>query len=167
MVLRVEFERFADTCKKLLQVEDAFVTSRGDGSMATAAAPGKELIVAAVCRQSAGEVTKALEGAGMKVSEGEWSPGGEGWEINEVGCDLHVGAVAYNSKESKPGLWVDAFAEPRTHTQVLRAMFDELRENGELDEMSFEEFVRLANPNVVVLAPTDLTRFVEHQTDCT
>ena len=166
MVLRVEFEKFAATSKKLLKVGEVFLTSRGTGALATAADPDKDLLVAAVTSHSLAEAKATLEETGMAVNSGEWSLGGEGLEINQVGCELHIGAVAYHSKDSKPGLWVDAFAEPRNQTQVLRAMFDELRDTGELAEVSFEEFIRLANPNVVVLSPTDLSRFVEEHPPC-
>ena len=166
MVLRVEFEEFAAACKKLLKTEEVFLTTRGGGSLATAGEPGKNIIVAAVGRQGIDEAKSALEAYGLKVAAGEWSLSGEGLEVSEVGCELHVGAVAYHSKDSKPGLWIDAFAEPRSQTQVLRVMFDELRETGELPEVSFEEFIRRANPNVIVLAPTDLMRFVDKQTQC-
>jgi hypothetical protein len=166
MVLRVEFEQFAAACKKLLKVEEVFLTERGSGTLATAGEPGKGLIVATVGKLGFAEAKAALEESGVKVSSGEWSLSGEGLEINEAGCELHVGAVAYHSKDSKPGLWIDAFAEPRNQTQVLRAMFDELRETGEMPEVSFEEFIRLANPNVIVLAPSDLMRFVEQSAQC-
>jgi hypothetical protein len=167
MVLRVGFDEFASTAKRLLSVDEAFLAPRGVGTLATAASPGKDLIVAAAFPQDISEVANLLKTAGFKTAEGEWSLGGEGLEISQVNCELYVGAVAYNSKDSKPGLWVDAYVEPRNQTQVLRAMFDELRETGELGEVSFEEFIRLANPTVVLLTPTDLSRFVAEDTPCT
>jgi hypothetical protein len=166
MVLRVGFDEFASTAKRLLGVDEVFVAERGAGTLATAASPGKELIVAAAFPHSTSAVIEKLKQAGLQASEGEWSLGGEGLEISQVNCELHVGAVAYNSKDTKPGLWVDAFVEPRNQTQVLRAMFDELRETGELGEISFEEFIRLANPTVVLLTPTDLSRFVAQDRPC-
>jgi hypothetical protein len=39
-------------------------------------------------------------------------------------------------------------------------MYEELRETGELSEVSFEEFVRLANANVVVVTPAQLRGYV-------
>ena len=89
----------------LLKVEEILPTSRGAGALATAADPGKDLIVAAVTQHSVAQASTAIEEAGMKVSAGEWSLGGEGLEINELGCELHIGAVAYHSKDAKPGLF--------------------------------------------------------------
>jgi hypothetical protein len=50
--------------------------------------------------------------------------------------------------------------------QVLKSLFDEFRDTGELDEISFEEFVRQANPNVVIVSPSELQSFLTQKDGC-
>ena len=46
---------------------------------------------------------------------------------------------------------------------VLRTMFDEFRDTGEMEHISFEEFLQLANPNVVILTPSELRSFMDQK----
>ena len=158
MVLRVPFDAFADTVKRRLPGAEAYVAPRPFGSVVTAAQPGRALVVVSFCRRPPSEARRALEAEGLEVREGEWCHEGEPIESTEDRSDLHVGAVAYRSGESMPGLWVDAFLGPRTPAEVLRALYEEFLETGELRDCTFEEFVRTAQPNVVILGPEELAR---------
>ncbi len=40
-------------------------------------------------------------------------------------------------------------------------MYDEFVEHGELGEVSYDEFVRLAKPTVVIVRPDELASFSE------
>lgn len=156
MTLTVPIEEFAAAVQRVLGQKEAYVSPQGRGSMATASKDGK--MVVALAKESP-EILKAQLGeAGMSVFDGQWRQNHEGpGAENEA---PYIAAVAYVSAHEKPGLWVDAYPEPPTGVQVLRAMYDEFVSTGELDESSFEEFLRLANANIVILSPADLRSFV-------
>ncbi|MEJ5170020.1 MAG: hypothetical protein WHU10_03445 [Fimbriimonadales bacterium] len=163
MVLRVPFEAFSDTVKRRLPGAEAYVAPRPFGSVVTAAQAGRALVVVSFCRRPPAEARRALEADGLEVREGEWCHEGGPIEASEERSDLHVGAVAYRSGEAMPGLWVDAFLEPKTPAEVLRSVYDEFIETGELRDCTFEEFVRTAQPNVVILGPEELMRLAQRR----
>jgi hypothetical protein len=72
---------------------------------------------------------------------------------------LYVGGISYRTDGESPGIWIDAYRQQPTHAHVLRSMYAELTDTGEMPSVSFEEFVRLANPTVVVSSPTELKAF--------
>lgn len=158
MVLSIAFDHFTAIGQKLQVCPSVCVRPYGTGAIVTGANPATGVIISSIVRQSLSEVKDILKSDKWDVVDGQWST--EAVELQEqTTSELTVGAVAYNSRDTKPGLWVDAFTEPQNQTQVLRAMYDELTENGELGDVSFEEFIRLANPNVVILSPSDMARF--------
>jgi len=160
MTLQVPFEAFAETAKRIADVSDAFVIARGSTCLVSCANPAKAVHIVATCRRPIEEVKDELSKQ-MKVSEGIWT--------EEAGFDLdddpivkaHVAAVAYQSAEHMPGVWVDVFPDQPTHIQVLRTMFDEFCQTGEVSDISFEEFIRQSNPNVVVVNPAQLRGFLD------
>ncbi|MCX7800187.1 MAG: hypothetical protein N2109_07590 [Fimbriimonadales bacterium] len=158
MVLRVPFEGFAETARRKLPGAEAYVAPRPFGCVVTASQSGRPLVLVSFARRSPTDARRALEAEGLEVREGEWCHDGAPIEAFEERSDLHVGAVAYRSGEAMPGLWVDAFLGPRTPAEVLRAMYEEFQETGELRDATFDEFVRAAEPNVVILGPEELTR---------
>ncbi len=50
--------------------------------------------------------------------------------------------------------------------QVLKAMYEEFRATGELGDVAMEEFIRLANPNVVIISPNELLSYLLQKEDC-
>ena len=158
MVLSIAFDQFTSIGLKLQVCPNVCVRPFALGAIVTAANPTSGVIISSIVRLTPSEVKDTLKADKWEVVDGQWST--DAVELQEqTTAELTVGAVAYNSKDSKPGLWVDAFTEPQNQTQVLKAMYDELTANGELGDVSFEEFIRLANPNVVILSPADLARF--------
>ena len=158
MVLSIAFDQFTAIGQKLQVCPSVCVRPYGAGAIVTAANPTTDVIISSIVGLPVAEVKDKLKSDKWDVVDGQWST--EAVELQEqTTAELTVGAVAYNSKDLKPGLWVDAFTEPQNQTQVLRAMYDELTANGELGDVSFEEFIRLANPNVVILSPADMARF--------
>jgi hypothetical protein len=160
MTLHVPFEAFPEAVKRILRHREAYVSEEGDHVVVTASLPAERVVVACVAEGFTLEAAKEhLRAGGMDVREGVWhladSPQrGAGRKAP------HVAAVSYASGEGKPGVWVDAFETPPTKVQVLRAMFEEFRNTGELPEVSFEEFVRIAVPTVTLVTPTELARYV-------
>ena len=82
--------------------------------------------------------------------------GEEGDDLTEI----YVAGVAYRTESGPPGLWMDAYAVQPTQVQVLKSMYDEMTSTGQMAEVSFEEFVRLSESNVVVAGPNDLRSFL-------
>jgi hypothetical protein len=164
MVLRVPLESFPATVKRLLSCEQAYVMPQGTGSIVTSADHKGASLVVCYAPTSVEETTKQLEEQGMEVFLGTWSV--EDATTAEA-CEAYVAAVAYSSDEAKPGLWMDAFPEHPTLASVMRAMYDEFIATGEVPEdVSLEEFIRLANPNVVILSPSQVGKFVQAKLEC-
>ncbi len=161
MTLTVPFEEFAPTVQRVLGQKEAYVTAHGRGTLATASKNGD--VVVASSKSAPAVVSEQLTEAGLTVHEGSWHTEHQAHGHESEEC--YVAAVAYSSSDDKPGLWMDAYPDPPTGVQVLRAMYDELLSTGELQETSFEEFLRLANANVIILAPADIRSFANAK-DC-
>lgn len=155
MTLEVPLEGFAEAVRKLVGPLPIFVSAENGGSRLSAADPGKGIRVVAYTPQDPRTAREELESRGLTAVEGRWIPD----DAPAAAGEIHVAAVAYRTEGKMPGLWVDAFPEAPTAVQAVRAMYDEFRETGEVAEVSFEEFMRLAEPNVVLLAPGELRGF--------
>ena len=160
MTLQVPFDQFTAAAARVLGVREAYVTRHPAGTLATASTSTARTVVAAISTCTLDETKAKLKEQGFQVHEGVWSTEGLASLEEECPVESHVVAIGYESGDGRPGVWVDAFVDPPTHVQALRAMFNELLETGELSVVSFEEFVRLANANVVVVSPAQLRGFV-------
>jgi hypothetical protein len=159
MTLRVPFELFSETVRRVCGGNEAYVASTEHGCIATAYEADKGIRVLAKEGGPAKAAKEKLEKSGMKVSTGYWADGEE--DVPEPAPRVpYVAAVSYEAMNHHPGVWIDAYAELPTPAQALRAMYDEFSDTGELHEVSFEEFVRLAKPNVVVVTPSELLSYV-------
>lgn len=159
MTLHVPFEQFAETAKRVLGETEAYLEALPKGTRATAAHKSDTRIVCAWTSTTLAEAKAALEKAGMRAHSGTWSldasVAGDG-----LGREMHVATVAYSSGEEAPGIWVDAYEDPPTQLQVLRTLYDEFRETGEVGDVSFDAFVRMAQPNVLILSLAELREFL-------
>ena len=168
MTLQVAFDQFAETVKRLLKHEEAYVAPHTIGSIATSAKPSADVVVASVTRLSPEAAGSALKEAGLAVFGGTWLTPEEVMtpEINPV--ETYVAAVSYRSSGDKAGVWVDAYPSLPTQVAVLKAMYEEFRETGEMADVTFEEFVQMANPNVVVVTPAEVESFLREKeaSDC-
>lgn len=99
------------------------------------------------------------EDEGYQIIAADWSTGGAGPDSMESATAVYVAAVAYQSSERKPGLWMDAFAEAPSTGDVLSALYEEFRENGDIGDLSLEAFLKIARPNVVIMSPDQLRIF--------
>ncbi|HTQ09038.1 MAG TPA: hypothetical protein VMI31_03100 [Fimbriimonadaceae bacterium] len=163
MTLQVAFDQFADTVKRLLKHEEAYVAAHTIGSIATSAKLPGEIVVAAVTRLAPDAASKALKDAGLAIFQGTWLTPEEVMtpEINPI--ETFIAAVSYRSSGDKAGVWVDAYPALPTQVSVLKEMYDEFRETGELPDVTFEEFVAQANPNVVIVSPADIEAFLKQK----
>lgn len=166
MMLHVEFDQFAQTVERLLQTKEAYCKAKGGAVVVTASHPDRSVVVASVPRLTVTEIRLRLQQDGFEVRDGEWTDAGESAAGSMGGQPPYIAAVAYSSREKMPGLWLDAYAAQPVTGAVLRAFYDEFASNGEIPEVSFEEFVRLANPNVVILTPEEIQGFIVAKENC-
>lgn len=160
MVLTVPFEGFADALKSHPGAKVAYVTTHGSRTVVTAADPQTGAILRCHALRQPGEVKSILEKAGVTVQEGMWG------DRSEDPGALWVAAVAYKSDSDTPGLWVDTYESKPTTGQVLAELYEEFRETGEVGEVTMEEFIRLADPNVVILSPEEQAEFARRSHEC-
>ena len=161
MTLEVPFEGFVEAAKKLAGDGPAFVSAENGGTRLTAADPSKNVRVVAFSSEDPASVAETLRAKGLGVVEGRWMPD----DAPAASGEIHVAAVAYRAEGTQPGLWVDAFPEAPTAVQAVRAMVEEFRDTGEMTDVAFEEFMRLAEPTVVILTPADLRGYAAAK-DC-
>lgn len=154
MVLTVPIDDFAEAVKQHTSGNDAYLAVVSGHTVATAIQSDKALLVRAETDETVESTKQRLTSAGMKVLDGHW-----GEPSLDPSEQFWIGAVAYKSAEDTPGLWVHAFATKPSTGQVLAALYDEFRESGDIGEVPLEEFIRLADPNVVVLSPEEQTDF--------
>lgn len=166
MTLHVPFDQFAKTVTHFLSTKDVFVSAQGFGSLLTAAQPEKGLLIVCHADSAPTSTKEKLVQDGMTCFEGAWKLSDDVTTEEEGLTEAYIAAVSYKSGESMPGVWVDAHRTLPSQVQVLRVMYDEFRETGELPEVSFEEFVRLSEPNVVIVSPHEIQRFVDRKGDC-
>lgn len=159
MVLRVELDRFPQEVAARLPSREVYLTRHGSGSLATACDPAKPLLIVAATPKPLAEAREALEAAGLEPIDGRWEDRDEFDE--PAPAPAWIAAVAYRTRELKAGLWVDAYDHEPTPAEVVKRLFDEFRETGELAEVAFEEFMKLATPTVVVVGPDEIRRYVE------
>jgi hypothetical protein len=166
MTLQVSFEDFVETAKRLLQVEEAYVAVRDAGTLVTSANPDKSMILAALTPLHLEEATSALKEKKVKVFNGTWLNPEEVLAPYLAADQTFIAAVAYRSSGDKAGVWVDAYPSLPTQVSVLKAMYEEFKSTGEMNGATFEEFVQLANPNVVIISPANIESFLRQKTDC-
>lgn len=157
MILRVQSEHFLQEIEARLGTKEIYVQAFGRHAICTAATPPSELIIWSEFKESVAPLMTRLSSEGYNVKRGTWSD-----TMDEPDADERVPfvlAVAYKSEGSMPGLWIDGDYLERSPSEVLKRMYDEFSEQGEIKETSFEEFVRVIHPNVIILPPHELDGF--------
>jgi hypothetical protein len=164
MVLTVAFDEFPEAARRVAGAKDVYVSGHGQGSIITAADPHKNSLVVTHSSLSVPNATAQLESIGFNVFPGAWS---ESHGMNGIpGGEMFVAAVAYASRDAVPGLWMDAYPTQPTPQIVLRAMFDEFAKNDEIGNVSYEDFIRAAHPNVVILGPSEIETYIQLKEEC-
>lgn len=165
MTLHVELESFAAETKRHTGGQLAYISRFENKTHVTSASPASKTIVSASTKLSLEETKLMLMDQGLEVVHGTWQEGGSA-SGDSLGQLPYIAAIAYKSGEEMPGIWVDVFADPPSPAIALKSIYDEFRETGEVGDISFEEFVRLANPNIAILNPGDIERFLNQKSDC-
>lgn len=163
MTLTVPFSEFASTVKRVLGVSDVYFTQSGKGWSVTAGQPVRQAVVVTQVDLEVDGLRKTLSDAGLHLHEGRW---GEAASSDSVRSDeLYFAAISYVSSEGKPGIWLDAFHYLPTPKQALLAMYDEFRNQSEVSEAGFDDFVRLSNANVVIESENRLRHFADQKSN--
>lgn len=165
VTLQVALDSFVPTVKRMLATREIFIAPHEAGSIITAADTDKSTILVAFASTSPDHAKEALADPEVHFTSGSWTCDSNVVPMS-LGSTTYLAAVAYRSAEDKPGLWVDAYPSLPASMTVLRNMFDEFRETGEMEHITFEEFLQLANPNVVILSPEQIESFVAQKGDC-
>lgn len=151
LTLKVPFEHFAEEVGKHLQVKEIYMNQKSDHVCISAAKADQNFMIFTECADNIDFIRNELEHKGFEVHEGCWM-------LNVANQSSQrsqgfISSVAYVSSEQKPGLWVDVSLTEPTPADVLKKIYNEFKESGELKEIGFEDFVRFAHPNVVILSP--------------
>src|SRR5689334_86477 len=109
MILKVSIEDFPATVRRIIGVDDVYVATHGTGSVATASAPGKDVIVTALSPKDPELVTADLKKEKLEVHAGMWTQDGDDPDQTTRQIDVYIGAISYHTNQATPGLWVDAF----------------------------------------------------------
>jgi len=161
MTLQVAPSEFADAAKRLFGATEAYVCAHADGFLVSAAKPEIGAVVVSVFTDNREELVATLTKQGLKVTEGVWL------DEQTVGLDrdpfegAFLVSIGYISAEESPGLWVDCFPTEPTRTEALYAMFEEFGSSGEITTISFDDFVKQAKPNVLVIPMREVRGFLD------
>lgn len=157
MILRVPFEEFPLEAEEHFGRRLAYLHREGDETWVTLGSTSTSVVLVSLAMLPLARVRELLEAEGVEVRSGLWV--GEGHSA-ELGRDpVYVAAIAYRTESKQVGLWVDAnFVEP-TEAGMLRRMYDELVENEEISHTTYEDFVALTQPTMVLLSPQELRTF--------
>ncbi len=158
MTLSVAYDKFADTLKKMGMSKEAFIAETDGRIIVAAYSAERQCFVSCESTKSKAETLSDLEKSGFTVIECRWDAGTPA-EPSDDATPQFVAAVAYKAKGQQVGVWVDAFPYQPTQAQVLHAIYDEFKMHGEVGELGFEAFVRLANPTVAVISSPELSGF--------
>lgn len=153
-MLLVTFDHFVTEVRERFGTGPVYAF--GSGSQVKLTAAGKDGVV--VCATGPPDARSTLSALGFEIREGLWSSADV--LAQEPEPIPWVVAVAYDSAETKPGLWVDARLLQPSAADALKDMYDEFRQSGEMADVSFDEFLRIANPNVVILSPDEIRGFL-------
>lgn len=157
MILRVPFEDFPLEAEEHFGKRLAYLHREGEETWVTLGSATSTIVLVSLAMHPLMRVRELLEAEGVEVRSGFWiGPG----HSAELGRDpVYVAAVSYRTDEKQPGLWVDANFSEQTEAGVVRRMYDELVKNEELTKTSYEDFLSLAKPVVVILSPQELRTF--------
>lgn len=157
MYLRVDFAEFPDAVRRELGHSTAYVRAATGGTLLTAS-DGKVTVVA-ITPLDLDQARNVLQTAEMVVHRGGWALEVTDWEPEDGSPSAYVAAIAYKAEGNRIGLWVDAFPYHPTPAQALHSMYEEFREHGEIGDATYDEFVRVADANVIILTPGQLGAF--------
>ena len=165
MTLHVPYSDFAAAATRF-EVREAYILAKRGVTEISSVMKTSGRILFTRTDQSLDEVREDLTKKGLHVFDGAWSIEPPEEDARNSAAETFVTAVAYVSSEAMPGVWIDAYPWQPTQVQVLRALYDEFRDTGEVGEVPFEDFIRLASPNVAIVSPHEIEGFADTKGDC-
>ena len=157
MTLVTSLEHFSAEAKSRAKGQPVYVAEVDGRVRVTCVSDDGNVALCAVSKLASDEVEKQLTAAGCSVRKGEWKCGA----VTDSTEAMWIGAVAYKSSEAKPGLWVDAFPYQPSEAEVSQTFLTEMVDQGVVKEIGLEQFNALANPNVLVIGPSEIAGFIE------
>lgn len=155
ITLVVPIDQFIQERQTRLPKQAVYLAETEQGVVITCGDPVTRLIIRCVTAIGPAETKKMLGEKGVAWTSGEWRDGTT--EPTQTQAELpYMAAVSYHSAEAMPGCWVDAYRSSPTVQEVLKTLFEEFQTNGEINDVSFDEFMRLASPNVVIFSPDEI-----------
>ena len=164
MTLRVPYADFAAAAHRY-EIAEVYVSSRSGSTELTGLMKAPDRVLYSCTELPPDQVKTELTKAGLSPFDGVWSAEPPEPDVKPLPGEVFIAAVSYQSDEPTPGIWLDAYPWLPTPVQVLRNLYDEFRDTGELSEVPFEEFVRLANPNVVVVSPHEIDGYLAEKSE--
>jgi hypothetical protein len=158
MTLQVPFEDFASAAQRF-EIKEAYLLPEAQFLAVSGCNVSVGITLLSQTSKTVEEAKHALEIKDLAVFRGIWSE--HRVPMEDDSPDLFVAAVSYSSGQPMPGLWVDAFANEPTHVEVLEAIYKEFKQTGEMPDISIEEFINSAKPNVLVLSQARLSSFLD------
>lgn len=159
MLLQVEWEGFVEAVDQWVGKRHAAISTLHGKTLLTAGCPNEGIIISSIVANDVDTVKRSLTEQGFKLVQGKWSTEHNPVSEHDSLAEIHVVAIAYKSREDMPGLWVDAFPFPPNQGEALKALYEHFEETGEIEGISFDQFIHAANPNVVIVSPEDIDRF--------
>ena len=160
MILEVPFCDFVATLKEY-GGDHAYVRVHESECVITGLFPKGDRVLVSYSDQPKQEILDLLKKADVTAREGGWEVPERNIKIENLPANYYVGVVAYKSDEPMPGVWVDTFPYRPTTMQVLNAIYEEFRATGEIGNVAFDYFVKVAHPNVLVLSHEELNQFCQ------
>lgn len=165
MTLVVDYPSFVPAVRRYGEGADdcVYLKRAGDSLLLSYVNPRSGIQVLAYGIGSEDEIVARLEEEGLCSSKGLWVTEASLEHLAQASNETYIAAVSYETRRG-PGVWVDAYAAPPSEGAVLRAIFEEFVSEGRLDEHSFESFLAEARPQVRILDPDDIQRFIKQKT---
>lgn len=162
MVLRVPAAQFAAEVRQRVPDATVYVGRTGDGgARATAADPERGVTVTCL-GETVPTLRTTLEAQGITVTEGMWDVPDEPAET-PLAPPIYVSAVAYHSADGNVGVWVDVDEVEPFEGEILRRMYDEFIDTGELRDVDYETFLRKGEPTCVIVDPEQVRFFLRQK----
>jgi hypothetical protein len=133
-----------------------YLSRQGEFTTATATDPEQTFIFRCQHQIPLEQAKQDLESVGHACRNGRWTTESESASLDE----LYIAAVAYQSDQKEPGLWIDVYTQAPTPSQVLANLLAEFNADGTLDHADNDSFSKIAFPNIVILSPQNIQSFL-------
>jgi len=162
LVLRVPIANFGAELRERLGEASVYVARTADGrARVTAADPATGLVLTA-CGDALPAVRDALARQGLTARDGGWDVPDE--PVDGPGTEpVYISAVAYRSADGNASVWVDVDQVEPFEGEILRRMYDEFIETGELRNVDYDAFLKAGEPTCVIVDPEQVRFYLRQK----